>query len=181
MGMYESDSENEVGSLGSDNKSNGETSSSNTSTKGTDEDIDTIKGELTKRETTAVFRLRITVLLVLFLAAAGVCVTVYILTRNAELEEFTIQYEGSAEKILNSFNGIFAEMTSISGLAVSDTAHSVDHKIPFPYMTMTNFQEKAGNARTLSRTLYVSISSVVTKEQLPAWQAFVLGGNNTWM
>ena len=82
---------------------------------------------------------------------------------------------------MESFNGIFNEMGSVSGLAVSETAHSIDHGLPFPFMTMTNFQEKAGNARSLSKTLYVTISVLVTKEQLPEWDRFVLGKNNSWM
>jgi hypothetical protein len=72
-------------------------------------------------------------------------------------------------------------MGSVSGLAVGETAHSIDHDLPFPFMTMTNFQEKAGNARSLSKALYVTISMLVTKKQLPAWDKFVLGDNNTWM
>jgi hypothetical protein len=82
---------------------------------------------------------------------------------------------------LESFNDIFIEIGSVSGLAVGETAHSVDHDLPFPFMTMTNFQEIAANARSLSKALYVAISMLVTKEQLPAWNKFVLGGNNTWM
>jgi hypothetical protein len=72
-------------------------------------------------------------------------------------------------------------MGSISGLAVSETAHSIDHDLPFPFMTMTNFPEKAGNARGLSKTLYVSMNMLVSKEQLPAWEKYVMGSNNTWM
>jgi hypothetical protein len=85
------------------------------------------------------------------------------------------------QKILDSFNRIFLEMGSISGLAVSQTAHSVDHSIPFPFMTMTNFQEKAGNARALSGALYVSISNIVAENQLAAYDDFVLGPDNAWM
>ena len=181
--MSDYDSESDAhSSFGSDDRSKGgETSTSNTSSKGTDEDVDTIKGELTRKETAAVFRLRILVIIALVLAASGVCVTVYMLTRRAELDEFKIQYEAAAEKILTSFNDIFKTMTGISGLAVADTAHSVDHSIEYPAMTMTNFQEKAGNARELSGNLYVSISSVVTKEQLPDWEIFVNGVDNEWM
>ena len=154
---------------------------SNGSRQTDEENLDAIKDQLTKKESRAVFQLRVSVMMVLALAAAGVSLTVYLLTRKAELDELKIQYDGSAEKILDSFNRIFQEMGSVSGLAVSDTAHSVDHNLPFPYMTMTNFQEKAGNARSLSKTLFVSISNVVTKDELVQYDEFVLGGNNTWM
>ena len=140
-----------------------------------------MKDQFSRKETKAVFRVRMIILFVLVLAAAGVSTAVFLTTRNAELDEFSVQYEGSAEKILDSFNGIFQEMTSISGLAVSHTASSVDLGQTYPYVTLSNFQEKAGNARALSRTLFVSISNVVTKEQLAEYDQFVLSDNNTWM
>jgi hypothetical protein len=72
-------------------------------------------------------------------------------------------------------------MGSVSGLGVGETAHSIDHFLPFPFMSMTNFQEKAGNARGNSKTLFVSISVLVTDDQLQAWDDYVLGDNSSWM
>jgi hypothetical protein len=72
-------------------------------------------------------------------------------------------------------------MGSVSGLAVSETAFSIDHDLSFPFVTMTNFQETAGNARSHSKALYVTISMLVAKEQLPAWDKYVLGDNSSWM
>ena len=146
-----------------------------------DENVDSIKDQLTRRETRAVFRLRVMVISVLVLAATGVSVTVLMVTRQAEIDEFKVQYEGAAQKVLDSFDGILQGMGSISGLAVSETAHSVDHNVSFPFVTMSNFQEKGGHARSLSQALYVSISMVVKEEQLPAWDEFVLGPESDWM
>ena len=147
----------------------------------TSEDEHNIKEELTKKETTAVFRLRMTVLLVLVLAAAGVSITVLLLTRQAEIDEFEIQYDGSAQKILDTFDAILKEMAAISGVGVAATAHSVDHHIEWPYLTLSNFQERAGNARELSKALSASISPLVRADQLEAWEAYVRSEENYWM
>ena len=65
--------------------------------KNTEEDMESIKNHLTKRETAAVFRLRVMVVLVLVLAAVAVTLTVYKLTRDAQIAAFEDHFEGSAE------------------------------------------------------------------------------------
>jgi hypothetical protein len=68
-----------------------------TETKKSDEQDD-IKQQLTRGgETRNVLRLKVTALLVMILAGVGISVTVFKLTRDAQLYEFKIQYEGSAE------------------------------------------------------------------------------------
>jgi hypothetical protein len=62
-----------------------------------DDNFESIKSQLTKHETTAVFRLRVTVMIVLVAAAVGISVTVFLLTRNAQVDELRIQYNGAAE------------------------------------------------------------------------------------
>jgi hypothetical protein len=68
-----------------------------TESKKSDEQDD-IKQQLTRGgETRNVLRLKVTALLVMILAGVGISVTVFKLTRDAQLHEFQIQYEGSAE------------------------------------------------------------------------------------
>lgn len=129
-----------------------------------------------------VFRLRVLVILVLLMAATAVSVVVYLITRNAQKDEFEIQYEGVAEKVVESFTDIVKKMGAISGLGVAACAHAVDNaETDWPFITLSSFQQRAGNARTLSGTLYVSINPVVTQDQLPQWEQYVLGENSNWM
>lgn len=73
-------------------------------------------------------------------------------------------------------------MGSISGLGVASSAHSVDHKSDWPFVTLSNFQQRAGNARQLSGALQVSISPLVTHEQIEKWEMFVQDPtNNYWV
>jgi hypothetical protein len=156
------------------------TSNSGTSTssaKATDEDGDGIKDLLSRK----VVQLRVLVLIALLLAAAAVSIVIYLITRNAEMDEFEIQFDGNAEKVIESFTDIVKTMGAISGLGVAITAHSQNTKSKWPFHSLSNFQERAGNARTLSGTLYVSVNPIVdTKEELDMWEEYVLGESNQW-
>jgi hypothetical protein len=156
-------------------------SSSGTSTsspKTADEDADDIKDLLSSK----VVRLRVLVLIALLLAAAAVSTVIYVITRNSEMEEFELQFEGNAEKVIESFTEIVKTMGAISGLGVAISAHSQNtDSEKWPFVTLSNFQERAGNARTLSGALYVSINPIVdTKEELDKWEEYVLSERNQW-
>ena len=162
-------------------KGDDHTSSSGTSSRVTEETNDFIKDQISKKESQAVLRIRVLVILALMGAAAAVSIVVYYITMKAQKEEFHIQYDGVAEKLLQSFADIIFEMGAISGLAVAVSAHSIDNHSAWPFVTLSSFQQRAGNARTLSQALYVSINPVVTEEQLPLWEQYVLSDHNQWM
>ena len=167
-------------SSGSENQpSNDNTSSSGS--RATEDSSEAIKEQISKRETQAVFRLRLLVILVLLGAAAAVSVVVYYVTRDAQISEFHIEYEGVAGKVLQSFGDIIVQMGAISGLAVAATAHSTDYNADWPFVTLSNFQQRALNARLLSQSLFVSFNPIVSTEQLPRWEEYVLSNNNNWM
>ena len=164
-------------------ESSGKDSSRDHSFSGTSQEDEArhIKDQLAKQETKAVFRLRVLVILLLVAAAASISVTIYYLTRNAEKEEFETQYFAIADKIVQSFQDIMVEISAVSGLAVSASGQSIGQTEQWPFITMPNFQERAGNARTLSGAIYLSINPVVPASLLPAWEAYVRGPNNSWM
>lgn len=146
-----------------------------------DDDIQNIKDALTKRETKAVFKLRVLVIMILVAAAISISCTVFYVTRNAEKEEFQIQYYAMAEKVLQSLQDVMVEISAVSGLAVAASADSAEQDAKWPFITMSNFQERAGNAKTLSGALYVSISPIVPADELPDWEKYVRGTSNKWM
>ena len=80
--------------------------------------------QLAQRETRAVFRLRFLVMLVLQIAGIAVSFVVYFIARNAELDEFLTQYEGTSQKVLEAFQGIVSQkIGAISSLGVASIAH----------------------------------------------------------
>lgn len=73
-------------------------------------------------------------------------------------------------------------MGAISGLKVAITTHSVDHGSEWPYVTLSNFQQRAGNALELSGAIYVRIAHLVSRGEFDAWEAYVAGNNNSdWL
>ena len=147
-----------------------------------EENIQSIRDQLSKKESLQVLRLRVIVILVLMCAAAAISVVVYVITRQAQIKEFNIQYEGVADKVVTSFTDILKEMGAISGLGVAATVSAADTKSAWPFVTMSNFQERAGNARTLSGALYVSINPLVPGDQGNLWEGFAQNpSNNYWM
>ena len=147
-----------------------------------EDNIQAIKDQLSKKESEQVLRLRVLVILVLICAAAAVTVVVYVITRQAQIKEFNIQYEGIADKVVTSFTDILKEMGAISGLGVAATVSATDTKSVWPWVTMSNFQERAGNARTLSGALYVSMNPLVGAGQGNLWQEFSQNSQNSfWM
>lgn len=174
----------------------GNSTNSNRTGETTDDDLNTIKNSLAKQETTQVFRLRVAVVLILIAAATAISLSVYFITKNSEEEEFVAQYEGVANKILGHFEQIMVEMSAVSGLAVAATTHleqvktlyedlpenyTIDFPVDWPYVTMPSFQERAGNVRSLSGAIYVSINPVIDKSELPVWESYVQSDANMWM
>jgi hypothetical protein len=151
----------------------------------TREDDSTSKGQevMAKKETVAVLRLRWLVILVLLLTALAVCLVVYYVSSNAEYEEFVTQYDGVAEKLEASWTDILIKMGSVSSLGVALTAETVEHRKDWrwPFVTLTNFEQRAGNARHLSGALFVGISPIVDRSDFEAWDDFVNSDENNWM
>ncbi|CAB9503263.1 Receptor-type guanylate cyclase gcy [Seminavis robusta] len=146
-----------------------------------DESTSTIKNRISKKESQNVFRLRLLVVLVLLLTALAISYTVYWLTSSAEAEEFKVQYEGAAEKIIASFEDIMHKMGSISTLGVAFTAYSVNFGDNWPFIALPNFQQRAGNARHMSGALFVGVAPVVTRENFDAWDEYVTSEDNRWI
>ena len=92
-----------------------------------DDEAQDIKDSLASIETRQVFRLRFVVLLILVAAATSISVTVFFITRNAEKEEFQIQYYGIADKIIQAFQDVMVEISAVSGLAVAARAGLLPH------------------------------------------------------
>ena len=68
---------------------------------GDDDSHKEIQAQLTKKETQAVFRIRVIVILVLVVVAAAVSAIVNLITKGGETEEFKSQWEGSSQKVLD--------------------------------------------------------------------------------
>ena len=109
--------------------------------------------------------------LVIFLAAVAVCHVVYTITKEGENDEFESQFEGTASKVLETFESILTQkLDAVASLAVATTAHGVDHSREWPLVTLSVFQERSASTRKASGTLFTSIVPKVTYEQRAQWE-----------
>lgn len=141
-----------------------------------------VREELTRKESQQVFRLRVVVILVLFCAAIIVSVIVYHVTKSAEEEEFKTQYYGSAQKVVEAFQGIVRQkLGAISAVGVAIIAHGVDHDRSWPFVTLSSFQQRSSTARSLSGALFVSISPYVNQTLRSEWETYVVSNDSYWI
>lgn len=174
----------------------GNSTNSNRTGDTTDDDLNTIKNSLAKEETKQVFRLRVAVVLILIAAATSVSLAVYFITKNSEKEEFEIQYTGVAKKILDNFEKIIVEMSAVSGLAVAATTSAeqmqlfystvgvsveTEYPIGWPFITLSDFQQRAGNVKSVSGAIYVSVNPIVSADEVPLWESYVQSDANKWI
>ena len=147
-----------------------------------DDDFNSIQNQISRKETKDVFRLRIITVMILIFVAAGVSAGVYQIMTRAEETEFENQFEGTAEKIIESFEEIMVKISSVSALAIATSAHSIDLDSEWPFVQVSNFQQRAGNARESSGALYVSVNPIVEAGVLNNWETYILEEeNNQWM
>ena len=135
---------------------------------------------IAKDESAVVFRLRMLVFLVLFLAATAVSVFVYYLTSANEREEFVSQFEGASTKILASFEEIIEKkLSAVGSLAVQASLYvNTQPNVTWPFVTVEDWELRSGITRDLSGALFARIAPVVEPNDRAAWEKYSL--ENTW-
>lgn len=159
----------------------------------TDEDFQSIKDALTRRESQQVFRLRILVIVILIAAATAISVAIFQLERSSQIEEFESDYYAVAEKIIDSLQKVTDAIAAFSGIAITATvdaqnqanvnaSSSDNERTPqWPFVTMDAFQERARNARAEAGSIFVSLNPIVHFDQLNEWEKYVQSDVNSWM
>lgn len=131
--------------------------------------------KLAEKQTRTVLVLRVLVILVLFMAAAAFSYVVFFITSSGEQDDFEVQFQGAAEKVLIAFEDIVTQrLDAMSSLAIAATAYGEDQNDEWPFVTLSAFQERASAARKQSKTLYSSVVPLVTYEQRDEWENYTL-------
>ena len=150
-------------------------SDSETGSKATEASTEAEREQLAQKETRDVFRLRVLVVIVLLLAAVAISIVIYIITRNAEVDEFETQYTALADTVLRAFEDIITQkLGAISSVGVAAIAHGVDANQSWPFLALSSFQERSATARSLSGAIFVSLNPVVSDPQRAEWEKFVV-------
>jgi len=140
------------------------------------------KVQLSKKETEAVFRLRLLVFLILFLASIAVSLIVYFITAGAMDDQYESGYAAAAEKVVEAFLDIAESKIGImASLGVATIAHGIDHPRKWPYLTLSSYQQRSSAARSQSGALDVVLCPLVNETQRAEWDFFVNESKWDWV
>mmetsp|Transcript_21372 Transcript_21372/g.50809 ORF Transcript_21372/g.50809 Transcript_21372/m.50809 type:complete len:1202 (-) Transcript_21372:132-3737(-) len=136
---------------------------------------------LGKRLTRNVNSSKMAVLAILFLVTIGVCLAVYFITSNGEEAEFQTTFEGQADKVLTSFQGILEQkIAAIASLGVTFTAFAQANNDTWPFVTMNDFQQRAASAKGLSDAYFLELLPIVTDDDREKWEEYSVE-NKGWL
>jgi len=160
-------------SSGSNNIDDDYETGTSTSTHDVNEDCKE-KVQISKKETEAVFRLRLIVFLILFLASIAVSLIVYFITAGATNDQYDSDYAAASEKVVEAFSAVAeAKIDSLASLGVAMIAHAIDNSRTWPYVTLSSFQQRASAARDQSGALDIVLSPLVVETERTQWESFV--------
>ncbi|KAL7560177.1 hypothetical protein ACA910_016606 [Epithemia clementina (nom. ined.)] len=129
--------------------------------------------QFVRRETQQVFCLRIVVVAILMCAGAAVSLVVYLITSNAETDEFESSFQSAARKITDTFLAIpTVNIGAVGALVVANVAHGVDHFREWPFVTLSSFQQRSDATKRLSLALQTCVAPIVTRENRAEWEFF---------
>jgi hypothetical protein len=173
---HQSSIHGESGDEGESRCSNSDQQTSKSATTGGEVNhAESIKQEFALTETGYILSLRVLVIVLLIIVAAGVCVLVFVISRNAENDEVEVQFEGASQQILKAFDAIKTDrISALSSLAVAAIAHGVDHSRSWPFVALSSFQQRSLTARSNSGILQVSINTFVPEEKRDEWERYVV-------
>jgi hypothetical protein len=125
-------------------------------------------------EKKTVFCLRLLVFLALLLSSVGVCLVVFFLTSGSQNEEFLAQYDGSATKVIDSFQEIVGQkLSAVGSLSVTATSFAKSQpNVTWPFVTLVDYQDLASTARELSKSLFVALVPIVSEDNRRAWEKY---------
>eukprot|EP00977_Amphora_coffeiformis_P021284 scaffold9134_cov170-Amphora_coffeaeformis.AAC.8 len=137
--------------------------------------------QLAAKETAAVFRLRVLVLAIIFLAAVAVSLAVWFITTNSEEEDFVTNYDGASTKLVESFEEIVDQkIGALASLSVTFTSFARNENATWPFVDMNDFQQRAATARSLSDSLFLELLPIITEETRGEWEQFSVE-NKKWL
>jgi hypothetical protein len=147
-------------------------------------DSDNIRAHLTKQETKHVDRLRTSVLIAILLSGIGITLGIYFIAKRAEQDSFNAQYDGAADKIIESFESIATKVGSINSIGISLTSqgyNETSNQTSWPFVTLPSFQQRAASARLLSSALFISTAPIVSEDNRDKWEEYSVGDSKHWM
>jgi hypothetical protein len=136
---------------------------------------------LAAKESRAVTRLRIGMVLVLVSTAIAVSATAFHLTSQNEQEKFTSFFNDQAKRIVDAFSITSSNrMATLESFALSITSHAKYSNSTWPFVTMPDFERRGTSvsrqAQVMSMMLVPKVRDEDTRLQ---WEDYAVG-NQDW-
>jgi hypothetical protein len=134
---------------------------------------------LARKETKALNVLRVLVLVLLLVTATLTSVGVYLFTSNEEKQNFEVEYQANAERIIESFHGaVVGRLGAINSMATAITSHAIDTKQTFPFVTIPHFEIRGSDLRVQADAAIIHWMPLVTDETRVEWEEYALANRS---
>ena len=136
---------------------------------------------LANRETRAVTKWKLVVLVVLLLSAIGTAWSVYCYIHNSETAQFHQSFDNSAQKVLESIGiGFEKTLKSLDSLAVAVVSHAITTNQTWPFVTVPHFAFHSAKMISNSDAVVVIMLPLVAAEKRTQWENYTIT-HNQWV
>lgn len=140
-----------------------------------------VRPTIAKEETKTVGKLRILVFAALFITGVSLSIGVFQYVRWDEQEDFEVQFDAHARKIIDSFNAQLSQKLGVmDGFSKSITTYALENNLLFPQVTLPNFEMRGMNVRQQVGALRVDWFPFVTDEIRDDWEAYAVE-HQSWL
>ena len=128
---------------------------------------------LAGRETGQMRKIRIVILTILVLTAAGIGYAFATFTRNDETEAFKAKFTDHATKVIDSFHSIAKlKLGALESLSIDATSYANFKNETWPFLTLPDFAQRGGVTRTLAHSVSVALYPRVPTSQRKEWENY---------
>ena len=137
--------------------------------------------EIAKKESQIVQRLRILMLIALVCSAIAVSLAIYFYLHGAETEDFEIQFNSDAAKLLDSIGKTIDDtMGATDAFIVKMISYAHDSNSTWPFVTMPHFALHATKVLKINKAIQLSVRPIVYQHQRDQWEAYA-NASNGWI
>lgn len=170
----EDDNDEESGSLHPDDAS----SKKRTLPKESEESLRQV---LARKETTAVWRLKLVVALILAGAAAAVSAIAYLYTHNNEVAAYQSAYARNSQQIFSTVQlNARHKLEAMGSIALQIQAYAISSNSTWPFVTVPYYEEQVQATKSLTDAYGVYWFPIVQIDQKDAWEQYSVE-NRFWI
>lgn len=137
---------------------------------------------IAREEDSAVFRVRLIVVVFLIACTIGVAFFVYFNTRNSELHEFEENFFGFSSKVLEAYEGsLDVSFAALDSFAVASVSIATSLNMSWPFVTIPNVGTRLSKVRSITKAAIIILVPHVQPSQKEEWNEYSLSHGRRWV